>query len=223
MPSPSAASSSDPLPITAPRPTTPTHRSLTDASRPHAEQTRWRAQCPAVSCSSLTWRTSAPAARCAFSDGERDQPLADNHNVRTKPRSLDHSVQEYDVPSATLVLKHRYPVSADDRNRTAPAGVAVTARVNIEHVLESLKSEDLQVGAWVNVVGYVQRERRSRSRRRGTAGTATACREGGGMRRGSKVQAVMLWSAGAVKLDAYERAVELRKQSETESRGLGLC
>ncbi len=121
------------------------------------------------------------------------------------------------------MLKHRYPALADDHNRTVPTGVAVTARVNIEHVLESVKSEDLQVGAWVNVVGYVQRAPRSRSRSRRPAGTAAGIGgAGSGIRRGSKVQAVMLWSAGAVKLDAYERAVEMRKQSEAESYGLRL-
>ncbi|KAJ9664249.1 hypothetical protein H2201_005241 [Coniosporium apollinis] len=104
-------------------------------------------------------------------------------------------VEEYIVPSATLILKHNYP------STSAP----ITAHVNIEHVLESIKSTEMQVGAWLNVLGYVEKPPVYRPTRK-------LSRKQRASERGKVyVQAVMLWSAGAVKVDAYERAVEQRK------------
>ncbi|KAF2805312.1 uncharacterized protein BDZ99DRAFT_466946 [Mytilinidion resinicola] len=113
-------------------------------------------------------------------------------------------VEEYQVSTGTLVLQHHYPSSS----------AIPTARVNIDHVLETLKStEVLQVGAWVNVIGYV------------TAGEgeppARSSRKAGDAPRQSHVQAIVLWSAGSLNLDEYEKAVEQRKALETNSAPLG--
>jgi hypothetical protein len=65
------------------------------------------------------------------------------------------------------------------------------AKVNIDHVREGLPSITTAVGSWVNVVGYVQEHTASETR----------------------VQATMLWDAGAVKLEDYERALQARKDA----------
>ncbi|KAF1950519.1 hypothetical protein CC80DRAFT_519936 [Byssothecium circinans] len=65
------------------------------------------------------------------------------------------------------------------------------ANVNIEHVLEVLKASEIDVGSWINVIGHVER------------------REG----RGVFVQAVTVWDAGNVDLEAYGKAVRGRKDA----------
>ena len=67
-----------------------------------------------------------------------------------------------------------------------------------------MKATDTQVGEWVNVIGYVGKDDKALKRRkRGEASTV-------------RVQAVMLWSAGSVKLGEYEEAVLRRKKVESE-------
>jgi hypothetical protein len=56
-------------------------------------------------------------------------------------------------------------------------------------VLERLKPHELDVGTWVNVIGHVERRKD----------------------KGVFVQAVAVWDAGNVDLDAYQKAVERRK------------
>jgi len=90
------------------------------------------------------------------------------------------SVDEYVVKTATLRMKHDYPHSAASK----------VANVNIELVLEAVQRTAVDVGSWINVIGYVERRKEE----------------------GIFVQAVAVWDAGNVDLDAYERAVEKRKQ-----------
>ncbi|OCK83202.1 hypothetical protein K432DRAFT_291600 [Lepidopterella palustris CBS 459.81] len=112
-------------------------------------------------------------------------------------------VDDYTVSSATLTLKHQHPSSPPP----------TVAHVNIEHVLESVKSTELEVGAWVNIIGTI------------TTGPVTLSASGpqsrrqtnqaSGMVRRVHVQALVLWSAGSLKVDAYEKALEQRKVTET--------
>ena len=76
--------------------------------------------------------------------------------------------------------------------------------VDVGLLLEGMSREVLEVGAWVNVIGYV--------------GEVDGEGEEGRVVKGSKggrekvmrvpVQAVMLWSAGGIKVREYEKAVE---------------
>jgi hypothetical protein len=90
------------------------------------------------------------------------------------------SVDEYVVKTGILRLKHDYP----------PSGASVIANIDIEHVLERAKHNELDVGTWLNVIGNVERRRD----------------------KGVFVQAVTIWDAGNVDLDAYQKAVEKRKE-----------
>jgi hypothetical protein len=49
----------------------------------------------------------------------------------------------------------------------------------------------MDVGAWVNVIGYVERRKE----------------------KGVFVQAIAVWNAGDVDLEAYQRAVEQKKRA----------
>lgn len=68
--------------------------------------------------------------------------------------------------------------------------------VNVDNILDSLNLELTQVGAWVNVVGYCGRS--------GESSVASS---------DLKVDAVVVWSAGAIKLDEYEAAVRALQSS----------
>lgn len=79
-----------------------------------------------------------------------------------------------------------------------------TALVDVNLLLSTLKPTDIQIGEWVNVIGYVEAR-------------STEMKEGKGCRKakqddkvGIRVQAILLWSAGGVKLAEYEKAVEER-------------
>jgi hypothetical protein len=98
-------------------------------------------------------------------------------------------VDSYNTSTATLLLKDRFP-----------AGTSSTA-VNVANIIDALNVELIQVGAWVNTIGYVRESGRqitvtgSKFTMHSDLGPVTA------------VDAVIMWSAGAVKLDAYETAV----------------
>lgn len=63
--------------------------------------------------------------------------------------------------------------------------------MNIEHVLELMKRTDIDVGSWINVIGYIERKKE----------------------KGVSVQAIAVWDAGNVDLEAYQKAVEARKDA----------
>jgi hypothetical protein len=92
---------------------------------------------------------------------------------------IGSSVEDYDVNGGALRLKHKYP-------EPSPSS---TVNVNIVHVLERLKRHELDVGTWLNVIGYVGRHEDM----------------------GLFVQAVAVWDAGDIDLEAYEKAVDARK------------
>ena len=91
------------------------------------------------------------------------------------------SVDDYTVKEATLRLKHNYPLSDTPKS----------VHVNIEHVLESIGRHEVDVGSWINVIGYIERSKSG----------------------GVHVQAIAVWNAGDVDLDAYQRAIEKRKET----------
>jgi hypothetical protein len=95
------------------------------------------------------------------------------------------SVDIYDSMSATLHLKDRFA-------STTAKSTSGSASVNVAYVLDGLNFELTQVGAWVNVVGYVRNSADERSH----PGQMSCL-----------VDAVVIWSAGAIKLDEYEAAV----------------
>ena len=107
------------------------------------------------------------------------------------------SVSHYDITSATMTLSHNYPLS------THPC----QALTNIELLLNALASTDMQVGEWVNVMGYVDFPSDTKGRPHCEAGPTT-----------SHVQAVMLWPARSLKIGEYERALDERRQVDTRLR-----
>ncbi|TPX10772.1 uncharacterized protein E0L32_008341 [Thyridium curvatum] len=101
-------------------------------------------------------------------------------------------VTSYSVSSGILTLEHQYPVASTTK-----------ALVDVNLLLESLKSEQTQVGAWVNVIGYIKMPPSARptkpARERPTV----------------HVQAVLLWSAGPIDIKQYETCLSNAEGAKT--------
>jgi len=91
-------------------------------------------------------------------------------------------------------LKHDYPSSS----------TPVVAEVHLDHVLESITPTTTQIGTWLNVVGFINRDGREDAQ-------AAPNKGGRPMLMVVTVDAVLVWDAGNIKLDTYERALEARK------------
>ena len=83
----------------------------------------------------------------------------------------------------------------------------MVAQVDIELLLETLKREDIQIGEWVNVIGYIQQAVE------GEGKTAAAGKDSTQIR----IQAIMLWSAGRINLREYEKALAGKLRTDPKS------
>jgi len=103
-------------------------------------------------------------------------------------------VEKYEISAGALLLKHDYP------RENQP----VRARVNLDHIRESLNYTALEVGAWVNVVGYIQNGV--------TTSSATVDVELRDAGEDVRVQAILLWEAMSIRIDQYEKTLEARRE-----------
>ncbi|GAB7350084.1 hypothetical protein MBLNU459_g0751t1 [Dothideomycetes sp. NU459] len=101
-------------------------------------------------------------------------------------------VNRYNEQLATLELFHDFPKS---RNATAS-----TIHVSVADLIDLVKRDDLEVGAWVNVIGYIH-----------PLPPLPPGTNRRGHREVNQVKAVMLWSAGTINLDEYEKALVERQ------------
>jgi hypothetical protein len=81
-----------------------------------------------------------------------------------------------------------------------PQGNGLKALVDIELVLGTIQSYESRVGEWVNVMGYVGAPKQTPSIR--STGDEIEV----------SIQAILLWSAGPLKLDRYEEQLDRRKE-----------
>ncbi len=88
--------------------------------------------------------------------------------------------------SATLTMGHDFP-----------KGTAVRAAVDVKLLLQTLKTNQTDVGSWVHVIGYVT------SVEQNPAGPT----KGGGPASTIGVQALLVWTAEDLDIPAYERAL----------------
>ncbi|KAF2871611.1 CST complex subunit Ten1 [Massariosphaeria phaeospora] len=72
-----------------------------------------------------------------------------------------------------------------------PSSSPYVANVNIAHVLERIKRHELEVGSWINIIGSMERRKE----------------------KGIYVQAIAVWDAGNMDLDAYQKAVDKRREA----------
>ena len=114
-------------------------------------------------------------------------------------------MRTYNIQTGHLILEHNYP-------RQKPPLEPPSVAVDINAVLETVTSEELSVGAWVNVLGYVRR-----NRRRDDDDSAVPESSPNPV----YVEAVMLFPAGAVALGEYERILQEALGVERRMRRTG--
>ncbi|KAJ5774495.1 hypothetical protein N7457_009391 [Penicillium paradoxum] len=118
-------------------------------------------------------------------------------------------VTHYTIATGHLILEHNYP-----RSKVAPSSVSV----DVNALLEDLTAEDLRVGAWLNVLGYV---RESEPALPPSSFSSTAKDANRSSQRPSTVfprpvyiEAIMVFPAGAIALGEYERILCNSQQVE---------
>ena len=104
----------------------------------------------------------------------------------------------YDVSAGNLVLEHAYPSDLVKRPQVT---------VDVRLIVESLKPHLLQVGSWLNVIGYTRKFELTRKRKGDDRDNPMPA---------SKVhlQAVLLWSAGPIRLAEYEHVLSRQQEAQ---------
>jgi len=106
------------------------------------------------------------------------------------------SVTAYSTKSAVLRLEHSFPSTSEP----------VAALVDVRLVLERLGADETRVGEWVNVLGYVAPMPADAKGKRTPNLRASQV----------PVQALLLWSAGSLNVQDYERRFVEREVQEDE-------
>ena len=108
------------------------------------------------------------------------------------------SVTRYDPGSGILYLQDPLPISCDEGKITRQPGstdsssvLYVVAEIEVDLVLANLQDRDISIGAWLNIIGYIQNDGGERSRRSRDLDSRI------------RIQALLMWSAGAIDTDAY--------------------
>ena len=112
-------------------------------------------------------------------------------------------MRTYIISTGHLVLEHNYP-----RAKTEPP----TISVDINALLESVTSEELCVGAWINVLGYVRNANHLPPNGEAVASGAVS------KTRAVYVEGIMIFPAGPVALGEYERIL---REARNVDRRLG--
>ncbi|KIV96900.1 hypothetical protein PV10_00714 [Exophiala mesophila] len=116
---------------------------------------------------------------------------------RSKVRCLGHIV-EYDLKGSCALLEHTYPTSAD----------ITRIWLDVNLVLESTDRLVLQPGNWINVIGYVQNPAPAHLQKSSLAVKSTVST--------TSLQAILVWDAGSIHLEEYERTMEEHKRVQRE-------
>jgi hypothetical protein len=100
-------------------------------------------------------------------------------------------VTHYDVKSGRLGVEHkrRSPSSTNPTTNDNDNNTSTAVLVDIYHVLNAIKADDLEVGTWLNVFGYVRPEAQST------------------LQGQVYVEATMIINAGAIRIGDYEQTV----------------
>lgn len=102
------------------------------------------------------------------------------------------SVTRYDVGRGRLELEHNFPPVQGKKKKRDSLAASRRVSVDIYHVLKTITRDQLQVGSWLNVFGYV---------RSGMQGNEDANNNQ------LYVEAVMVSDAGAVRIAEYEQSL----------------
>jgi hypothetical protein len=106
-------------------------------------------------------------------------------------------VKYHDRKSGALYLAHEYP----------RLPYQIVARLDLDHVLETLSNVDFEIGVWLNVVGYIC-GRTVNPQYTIDVGSTPVYSE-------ISIRSVMIWNAASIDLGLYEKTLVARKESGT--------
>lgn len=120
-------------------------------------------------------------------------------------RLILYSVHSYDCDTAQLMARDRYPATSPD---------TPTAVVNVQNVLENLGHELLEVGSWLNIMGYARTSPEAgNSKSKANSKSSKGASKPDGRSDAAFIEATMIWTAGGIKLDKYKSSVHEYQQS----------
>ncbi|KAI1816340.1 CST complex subunit Ten1 [Poronia punctata] len=122
-----------------------------------------------------------PSVRCLLSGLCQQQ-------IGAKVRFLG-CVTAYSTRSAQITLRHDYPKTE----------IHTEAVVDVKLILETLNSEQTDIGQWIHVIGYLTFVEAVITDSQSPSGSKPTPRAG--------VQALLLWVAQDLDLSAYERSL----------------
>ncbi|KAL2073635.1 hypothetical protein VTL71DRAFT_10961 [Oculimacula yallundae] len=102
-------------------------------------------------------------------------------------------VTNYSTNTAILNLEHNHP-----------PGNLSKAQVDVNLLVTTLKSNETQIGEWVNVMGYVTSTLRST--------------DPGKDKMEIRIQALVLWPAGSFDLAGYEKSLDQKAADERTTK-----
>ncbi|OJD10998.1 hypothetical protein AJ78_08137 [Emergomyces pasteurianus Ep9510] len=151
-----------------------------------------------------------PPIPSAISQGPADPPPATRVFLSEIPKLPPGSkirflgcVSSYNISIGSLILEHNYPI-------TSQPIPSISVDVNL--LLESLEATDLQVGSWLNVLGYIrerlQPETLSSAFNKLAHLSHRNLSSPSEVTRSTYVEAVMVFSADAIHLGEYERVLQ---------------
>ncbi|KAH7407791.1 CST complex subunit Ten1 [Cadophora sp. MPI-SDFR-AT-0126] len=101
-------------------------------------------------------------------------------------------VTGYSTKIATLTVEHNHP-----------PGNALKAQVDVNLLITTLKSNETQIGEWVNVMGYITSSQKQKVNGEDKVEIG--------------VQALVLWSAGPFNLAGYENSLDEKAADEQKA------
>ncbi|KAL1961239.1 hypothetical protein VTO42DRAFT_3185 [Malbranchea cinnamomea] len=115
-------------------------------------------------------------------------------------------VSNYDASRGVITFEHNYTNAQTRRGNQATSSVnAVEVDVNL--LLESLTHTEVQIGAWLNVFGYV--------REQVSPGFCPSSTSRGHIKANQVyVEAIMIIPAGAIRLGEYERVLQDAQEAD---------
>jgi hypothetical protein len=115
-----------------------------------------------------------------------NKPIIDTHQLTWE------SVTRYDDVRGRLEIEHNYPPLLGRKKKSDASSVSRKVSVDIYHVLKTLTRDQVEVGSWLNVFGYIRSEIQGKE----DADNSQLY-----------VEAVMISDAGAIRIAEYEQSL----------------
>jgi hypothetical protein len=145
-----------------------------------------------------------------------------------RPSAVELSFPSSTTPSASVGSVMASDSASMPKTTFSKARGSAVVSVDTSNILQSVQRDDLQIGCWLNVLGYIRREQPHEDHHHGLAGPMAHVKTDTHPRQTKKaelsatrlnpiyVDAAIVFAAHGVRVDEYERI--LREAQEVERR-----